>query len=304
MADLISVIIPTYNPDPARLQLILEALANQTLAPGFWELILVDNNSSNNFSRDMELSRYNNLKIVQEKKQGLTYARVKGFLEARGDLIILVDDDNVLDRNYLQEALKIYHNYPAIGVYGGKSIPIFETTQPNWLNDFYKSLALRDHGGAVLIDDWQNKFPEHAPIGAGMVIRKSALGSYVSKITSGTTITTDRIGDLLSSGGDNDIVLEILKSGWRCGYFPELILHHLIPEERLSVSYLAKLLNHSSKSWIQLLDSHDINPWAKIPAWTVPLRKLKAWFIFGAWKNAPNYIKWRGICGKYDGLGT
>jgi glycosyltransferase involved in cell wall biosynthesis len=302
MIDLVSVIIPTYNPDLKRLSQTLEGLKNQIMDPIFWELLIIDNNSTNNFTRDIELSWHKNVKIIQEKRQGLTYARLKGFLEARGEIIILVDDDNILDEHYLQETLEIYNNHPTLGAIGGKSIPIFESEQPDWLNDFYGSLALRDLGDAVLIEDWQNKFPSSAPIGAGMAIRTEALKSYITKITSAKTIITDRSGNSLSSGGDNDIVLEIVKSGWQTGYFPTLILHHIMPEERLSVKYLARLLNNSNKSWIQLLESHEINPWAKIPAWTVSLRKIKAWFLYRAWKNSANYIKWKGACGTFEGL--
>jgi hypothetical protein len=34
----------------------------------------------------------------------------------------------------------------------------------------------------------------------------------------------------------------------------------------------------------------------------VPLRKLKAYFTYKAWENEPNYIKWKGACGMFEGL--
>ncbi|HEX3386780.1 MAG TPA: hypothetical protein VHS53_16380, partial [Mucilaginibacter sp.] len=57
-----------------------------------------------------------------------------------------------------------------------------------------------------------------------------------------------------------------------------------------------------NRSWIAVLEYHQINPWKKIPRWSVPLRKIKAWVAYSAWKSEVNYIRWRGACGMYDGL--
>lgn len=298
----ISVIIPTYNPLLRRLKQTLDSLKRQTLDYQFWELIVIDNNSSSDFINKIDLSWHRNSKILSEPEQGLTYARLKGFTESKGEIIIMIDDDNLPDTNYLLEVMDIFNKGPRLGAIGGKSIPIFEHKQPLWLNEFYGSLALRNLGDIIIIEEWQNRYPDNAPIGAGMAIRKEALKSYINKITTGKSIISDRCGKSLSSGGDNDIVIEISKSGWQTAYFPALILYHIIPKDRVSVKYLTRLLNNSSKSWIQLLESHNINPRTKIPAWTVPLRKVKAWFVYKAWLSKVNYIKWRGACGTFDGL--
>ncbi|CAN5268736.1 hypothetical protein BH09BAC6_BH09BAC6_01410 [soil metagenome] len=298
----ISVIIPTYNPDLRRLNQTLDGLKEQTLKTDRWELIIVDNNSSFNIADKISLNWHPNAKIVKEPKQGLTYARIRGFGEAKGDMIILVDDDNILEKNYLQNTLAIFNNEPAIGAIGGRSVPLFEGDEPAWLKEFYGNLALRDLGENIIISAWESAYPPSAPIGAGMALRKTALDSYISRAGTQNSIITDRQGTSLSSGGDNDMVLEILKGGWRVGYFPSLCLTHIIPRERMEAAYLARLVNNTNKSWIQLLEYHRINPWKKIAAWTVPLRKIKSWFTYKPWQNKGNYIKWHGACGTYDGL--
>ncbi|NEU06795.1 glycosyltransferase family 2 protein [Flavihumibacter sp. R14] len=298
----ISVIIPTYNPNIERLLSAINGLRTQTISPDRWELIIVDNNSTKDFSGRIDLSWHQNSKIVQEKHQGLTYARVKGFSEAKGEIVVLVDDDNILDKNYLHEVLEAFNDKPDLGAIGGKSIPLFETSPPPWLSEFLPSLALRDLGERVIIDKWENKYPDASPIGAGMATRKQSLESYIEKVSKNNSTITDRKGNSLGSSGDNDIILEVLKSGWRVGYFPSLVMHHIIPKERMQVEYVARLINNTNKSWIQLLESHGINLWARIPYWTVPLRKIKSWFVYRAWQNKVNYIRWRGACGAYDGL--
>ena len=300
MTNFISVIIPTYNPDYQRLNQTITSLKNQSLAYPNWELIIIDNNSSPEVK--IEMHGLPNFKIVREVKQGLTYARLKGFAEAAGDIIIMVDDDNILNSDYLNHTLTIFSTDRTLGAIGGKSIPLFEGYAPEWLHEFYGSLALRDMGNFAIIANWQKEYPASAPIGAGMGIRKIALGPYLTKVSLGTPLISDRTGKELSSGGDNDIVIEILKSGWGVGYFPELVLEHMISGERMKVNYIARLLNHTNRSWIQVLEHHAISPWPKIAPWTVPLRKLRAWFTYKAWKGTVNYIKWKGACGLFDGL--
>ena len=302
MNGFISVIIPTYNPGINRLNQTLDGLKTQIIGNDLWELIIVDNNSSTGTLNDIDLSWSTNHKMVLEPQQGLTHARLKGFAEAKGDIIVMVDDDNVLDNKYLINISAIFNEYPDLGAAGGKSIPVFEAVPPAWIKAFYGSLALRDLGGEILIDEWNNHYPSSAPIGAGMAIRKAALKNYLTKAASGQDLAGDRTGSNLSSGGDNDIVLEILKSGWKVGYFPSLNLQHLVPAGRLKVTYLSKLVRQTNTSWVKLLQSHGINPWAKISRWTVPLRKLKAWFSYKAWKGEVNYIKWQGACGTFEGL--
>lgn len=300
MIKQLSVILPAYNPDISRLNKTLTGLQQQSLAVENWELIVIDNNS--NPAIDINLKWHPNSRLIKEHTPGLTYARLKGFENASGSIIVMVDDDNILDSNYLENSLSIFNAHGTLGAIGGKSIPLFEAPPPAWLKEFYSNLALRDLGETELISTWQNKYPEGAPIGAGMAIRKQALQTYIDKVSGNKNIITDRTGNSLSSGGDNDMVIEILKSGWQVGYFPELQLTHIIPQERVKSAYLTKLINNTNKSWVQLLEEHQINPWSKIPKCSVPFRKLKSWFTYRAWKNSVNYIKWQGACGLYDGL--
>ncbi|WPU91650.1 glycosyltransferase [Mucilaginibacter sabulilitoris] len=300
MINLISVIIPTYNPDLKILDQTLYALQNQTLDLSLWELIIVDNGSVPDVR--LNLNWHPQYTLIKSPDPGLTYARVKGFEHSKGDLVIMVDDDNVLNKDYLQCARQLFDSNLMLGAAGGKSLPEFEKIPPDWLKDFHSNLAVRDLGDSTEISSWNNTYPACAPIGAGMCVRKAAVASYVNKIHTGMSIITDRKGDALSSGGDNDLVVDILKSGWQVGYFPELVLRHIIPGKRMQPGYMANLVNSSNKSWVQLLDSHQINPWKKIPRWTVPIRKMKAWIACKSWQNKSNYIRWRGICGMYDGL--
>jgi len=296
MINFISIIIPTYNPNQEKLDLTIKHLEQQTLPNNQWEIIIVDNNSDHEIT--IACDPCVNYKIIREPIQGLTHARLAGFDASSGELIVMVDDDNLLRSDYLENALAIFNSNLNLGAAGGKIYPAFDITPEPWLKDFYDLLAVRDLGTETIIAQWNNTYPKASPVGAGMILRKDALKSYREK----QHAILDRTGNNLSSGGDNDIVIEVLKLGWHVGYFPNLRLKHLIPPSRTTSNYIAKLTNESSKSWVILLASHQICPWNKIPRYTLLLRKIKAWFVYSAWKSKTNYIKWRGACGIFDGL--
>lgn len=298
----LSVVICTYNPNQERLDLTINSLKMQDFPLDDWELVLVNNNSTNKVLEIIDLNWTKNGKIVKEEKLGLTYARLKGFNESKGDLIVMVDDDNILEPNYLSFAFKIYTDNQTLGAFGGKSIPLFDAKPPIWIYKFHGNLALRDLGNVNIIQKWNNSYPMCAPIGAGMCIRKASLITYINKIRGAKDVISDRIGNSLSSGGDNDIIFEILKSNWDVGYFPILSLKHIIPQDRVKVEYLARLVFDTNKSWIKLLESHSINPWRKIPRWSVPFRKFKKWMQIMPINDPVKYIKWKEFCGMYEGL--
>lgn len=298
----ISVIIPTYKPQPDRLNQTLDGLKRQNIKATEWELIIVDNNSPESFADKIDISWHPAATLIKEQRQGLTYARLKGFAAAKGELIILVDDDNILEEDYLGQVARIFAAHGHLGAIGGKSVPLFEAEPPAWLPEFYGSLALRDLGDEAISAAWTGTYPACAPIGAGMAIRKGALKAYLAKAASGEHLTADRTGASLSSGGDNEIVLEALKSGWQVAYFPELSLQHIIPAGRTGTGYLARLLHDTNRSWVLLLARHGIYPWPGVRRSTLVLRKMKAYFNHKAWRGHVNYIRWRGACGMFEGL--
>jgi glycosyltransferase involved in cell wall biosynthesis len=305
----VSVIIPTHNPDSRRLQKVIAALQSQTLPRDRWEIVLVDNVSTPAITVDCLTGVVpENLRIVNEARLGLTAARKRGFRESTAPIVVFVDDDNLLAPDYLMEALQLFDKYPQVGAMGGRSLPDFERNPASWQHEFFGILALRDLGDKPIFSPRSFEpgtagiaYPTCAPVGAGMAIRRTAIDKWLERPMA--TEMPDRSGRELSSAGDNDIVYTILKCDWQVAYFPELLLIHLIPAGRLTTKYLARLNHGIQKSWMRLILRHtpDTNPWPMIPLWTVPLRKLKAWFTFRAWSSQAAYIRWRGACGHFDG---
>ena len=299
---LLSVIICTHNPHTGRLARTLDALAAQTLPASQWECVLVDNASSPALTAPVGLTF--TLRSIREPQPGLTFARRCGLRASAASLCLFADDDNVLAPDYLANAIRLSAANPRVGAFGGRSVPEFETPPPRWTREFFDLLALRDLGHHSIIAPAEmppRAYPRCAPIGAGMVLRREAAQAWLDAPDPGLT---DRRGNELTSGGDNDIVLTLFAAGWDIAYFPELSLTHLIPCGRLSPTYLARLNRGIQKSWVQVLSRHRVCPWARIPSWTVAPRKLKAWFVQRAWSGIAARIRWQGVCGHFDGLAT
>jgi glycosyltransferase involved in cell wall biosynthesis len=305
----LTVVVCSYNPRDEYLSKTLEALANQE--PFFdnaWELLIVDNASNPALSSRVDLSWHPRARIIREECLGLTYARLRGFRESTGEVIVFVDDDNVLNPDYLRIALSTMTSDPTLGAAGGKAIPRYELAPPDWFGELGLDLGCRDLGEAAQFASWhgldtsRRSYPACAPIGAGMVIRRLAFAAYVSAAENDATRTgLGRRGSDLASGEDNDMMMTLLDLGWQVAYLPQLRLEHMIPAHRVTYAYLANYAYASGRTWVLVLDIHGLRPWGALPTWTAPLRKVKAYITLGAWRSVPAFVRWRGACGRLDG---
>jgi glycosyltransferase involved in cell wall biosynthesis len=238
---MLSIIICTHNPRLIPFRRCLSALEAQQLPRGMWELILVDNASETGKAPRPDLSWHPRARLVSEAQLGLTPARRKGIREAIGDLLIFVDDDNVLDSDFLGTALRIAEQRPFLGSWSGQCLPEFDEPPPEWTRRYWGNLAIRefDH------DVWSNlpRLPDTMPCGAGLCVRREVGLHYLQLHDSGKRLFQyDRTGDCLFSCGDNDLAACACDLGLGVGLISSLKLTHLIAAERLSVDYLERLV--------------------------------------------------------------
>ncbi|MFY8148880.1 MAG: glycosyltransferase [Prochlorococcaceae cyanobacterium] len=300
----LSVLIPSHNPRRELLAKVLAALRQQSLPLDQWELLLIDNASTPSLS-PVVLGWHPQARLVKEPRLGLTHARLRGLNEAKGELLVWVDDDNVLDPGYLEAALEAFRSNPRLGAAGGPSLPCYATPPPVWFVEGLVPLGCSHHGDQPLAMSWRNQpphYPPAAPIGAGLVIRSEAIRLWADQLEHDPRRQAfGRTGQSLRSGEDNDINLTLLAHGWELAYLPQLRLSHHIPAGRLTEAYQQRLARASFRDFVQVLDLHGVRPWNAIAAWTVPLRALKAWFTFRAWRGPAERIRWQGAIGQFEG---
>jgi glycosyltransferase involved in cell wall biosynthesis len=234
-----SVLICTYNRAPLLMRTIEHVAAQVVPAGTRWEVIVVDNNCADDTSEVVRKyasdPRIPSLKSVPEPQQGIAFARRRSFLESRGELLALVDDDCLLAPNWIEEALRFAGNHPRAGAFGGRNVIVWETS-PNRVAEMYsQSLARQDLG-----DEPFRMSPtgRSCLVGAGLVVRREAI------MTSGwieTRVLVGRCADGLGAGEDAEIFFRIRHAGWECWYTPNLVLSHIIPERRTGLPYLRRL---------------------------------------------------------------
>ena len=236
----ISVILCTHNPNIAILEETLNHLYLQNLNKKEWELLIIDNASSKPLKTQIDISSQKEAKIVEEKKLGLTNARLCGFNHAKSDLLVLVDDDNLLNFNYLKSCLEIANNYPEIGAFGGSIQGVFKEEPPKWIQHDLIYLAVREINEISIAKETEKNF--NIPAGAGMCIRKTVCDHYQKLLKKNPfRKKLDRQGQGLVSSGDTDLACCAWDIGMQIGNFPQLRCQHIIPAKRMTRRYMARL---------------------------------------------------------------
>ena len=113
---------------------MLDALARQDAPVDQWEVLVIDNASTDGTATvaGEALARHFGARgrLVREDQPSLTYARRRAGLEARGEVVCFLDDDNLAETNSVRHAARIFDTHPQVGCAGGKILPIWEQEPP------------------------------------------------------------------------------------------------------------------------------------------------------------------------------
>jgi len=167
-----SVCICSYN-GADRIRSVIEAVALQNAVRDNWEILVVDNASTDGTGAvaDKILSGLlpGSGRVIREPRPGLSYARARAATDARGEILCFLDDDNIPAPTFVTNAIAAFITRPKAGVIGGRVLPKWEIP-PTRLAQEIASFALaicdlgeepkqvRESGGGI--------------VGAGMCIRK------------------------------------------------------------------------------------------------------------------------------------
>ncbi|MCC5634269.1 hormogonium polysaccharide biosynthesis glycosyltransferase HpsE [Nostoc sp. CHAB 5844] len=232
-----TVAIPTYN-GAERLPELLERLRNQLHTENLtWEILVVDNNSTDNTAQVVQSYQANwqypyPLKYIFEAKQGAAYARKRAVAEASGKLIGFLDDDNYPLSNWVAEAYNFAQKYPKAGAYASQIHPDWEVVpSEEFQRRIAPFLAITERGDIPLLYEAKKKL---LPPSAGLVVRRQA---WLDAVPQKTILTGRTPGNMLTSE-DLEVLCYIQKVGWEIWYNPKMEISHKIPNSRLQKDYL------------------------------------------------------------------
>lgn len=232
----LSIIIATYNRAPY-LRGTLESLAAQSLDPARWEVVVVNNNSSDDtpevFAAFAAEHPRLQLSLVTETRQGLSHARNCGIRHSRGPYIAVIDDDETVNPAFAASYVEFFDRYPQAAGGGGVVIPIYETAPPRWLSP----IAARPIAGALYLGDCIKPFPGNKyPPGGNMGIRRTALERYGLFNTE-----LGRTGEKPMGGEEKELFFRLRAGGEAIYYIPGAVIYHLIPESKLTAAYFDRV---------------------------------------------------------------
>ena len=257
-----TVAIRTYNGE-SLLPRILDKLCCQVNTDRIdWEVIVVDNNSSDGTAKVIAEYQSNwnysyPLKYYFEPKQGASIARQRAIKEAQGSLIGFLDDDNLPDVDWVFQAYSFGKLHPDVGAYGGQIHGEFETTIPQGFDRIAVYLAIIERGETPFC--YNNHKRKVLPPGAGIVISKRA---WLETVPDKLFLLGPNKKSLSTKGEDLEILSYIQNAGWEIWYNPGMHIYHHIPAWRMERNYLISLSRNSglTRHHIRML---RLKPWQR-----------------------------------------
>ncbi|MGK7872358.1 MAG: hormogonium polysaccharide biosynthesis glycosyltransferase HpsE [Xenococcaceae cyanobacterium] len=235
-----TVAIPTYNGE-TRLPLVLDRLRSQVNTEQLsWEIIVVDNNSTDNTAQVVQENQANwhhayPLKYCFEPEQGAAFARKRAVKEAQGELIGFLDDDNLPAPDWVAAAYLFAKEHPAAGAYGSQIHGAFEVEPPPNFERIKAFLAITERGSEPLLYNPKLKL---LPPSAGLVVCKEAW----LKCVPSRCILSGRVPGSMLTGEDLEVLAYIQQAGWEIWYNPRMEVEHKIPASRLTRDYLISFI--------------------------------------------------------------
>lgn len=228
----ISAVVCTYNRAHL-LPACLESLINQRIDKETYEIVVIDNNSTDNTAN--VVSRYmnscDNIRLFRETKQGLGSARNKGWRKAGGEYVAFIDDDAIADKDWLGKILNAFESVsPRPAVIGGMIIPYYLSGEPDWFMDAYETRTFGDHSRFLDRADALEGFS-----GSNMAIPKELLRAY-----GGFDTDMGMKGNKLKVGEETAFFNRIYDDQPYFWYDPDIRVEHLVHEKNMRVRYRLK----------------------------------------------------------------
>ena len=238
---IISIIIPTLN----RVRLLrntLLSVLNLDSSNIKFELLIVDNGSTDGteqFARSfIHDNNVSNFSYIREPTPGLLSCRHRGYEEANGNILAYLDDDVIVSQYWLQGIQQAFSD-ASVHLAGGPSLPYYEESPPGWLDYFWnREPSLHSCPSLSLI--WQGeKVKKCEPDliwGLNFCIRKQTMkqaGGFNPDCIPGHL-------QHFQGDGESGLARKLKQLGHTGLYHPGIMLHHVIPSERMTHEYFNK----------------------------------------------------------------
>ena len=209
-----SVIVPNWN-GAEHLPTCLDSLKRQTLAGV--EVIVADNGSSDGSLRLLE-RRYRKVQVLAlGENRGFAAACNAGMRAARGDPVVLLNNDTEVARDWLEEVVAAFERHPEAGMVASKMLLFDRRDIFHTAGDFYRVDGVPGNRGVWEKDvgQYDEETYVFGACGGSAAYRRAML---------------DEVGSLdeafFYSCEDVDLAWRAQLAGWRCVYAPRAVVYH------------------------------------------------------------------------------
>jgi glucosyl-dolichyl phosphate glucuronosyltransferase len=225
MSDtILSVVICTYNRAEL-LPVIFESLANQTAPRNLYEILLVDNGSTDSTKRTAEsyFVKIPNMRYEYEPEIGLSSARNHGWRQARGEYVGFLDDDCKVPADWIANALRVVQEIGPHG-FGGPFYAFYNSPKPAWFKDEYGSHVQGDAPRALKENEYLD--------GGNMFIRCDILQSF-----GGFRADMGMKGREIAYGEETQFFMRLRSEMKEAVLFydPSVFVYHLVRAEKMKL---------------------------------------------------------------------
>lgn len=170
---LVSVVILNWNRIDDTLT-CLKSIRKQTYSN--YEVVVVDNGSTDESKK--VLGNFDDIIFVNNSNnRGFTGGHIDGLLHARGEFIFILNNDAVVDRDYISNAVSLLETNDKIGIIGGRSYRWTSGSKVNHKSPFYAFQTINRITMEGIFNNTDSGFDHEVNwvSGSAMVIRRSAL---------------------------------------------------------------------------------------------------------------------------------
>jgi glycosyltransferase involved in cell wall biosynthesis len=201
---------------------------------------VVDNGSTDNTKKIVyeAIKKFTklNIRYIYEPEPGLLAARHKGVFEAKGEIVIFIDDDIEVTSDWFFEIYKTFKD-KNIHLVGGKCLPKYEIIPPFWEKNLWEKKGDSRFCVCYSLVDLGDKIKEVDPLyvfGLNFAVRRKTLfdlGGFHPD-------TYPKKYQRFQGDGETGLAFKMKKKGSKAIYNPKIKVYHFITKERLTIKYL------------------------------------------------------------------
>lgn len=235
---MLSIIFPTRNRAEF-LSTALESLIAQTLPPDAYEVLVIDNGSTDDTATIATsfVGALPHFRYLYEPEPGLHAGRHKGMMAARGDILVFADDDIEALPTWLSSIRDAFSD-STVAMTGGNNLPCFTVPPPGWLIRLWEKPA--SGGGKLLAPLSILELPDGLrPISPSLIwgcnfsIRKEVL------LAAGGFHPDAMPRELVRFRGDGETHVSryVAAKGMKCLFHSGASVRHMVTPERMNFAY-------------------------------------------------------------------